>query len=447
MEDPVKKSPVLKSILFFSLYCVLLTGCDKNTGRDTSGTVEESQDKVQTEVQSEVQTEAADSAEPVKEDIRNTKPSLASRLCGKYSYHVAGNGQEDEYYILDVISFGDNLYAYAGEAIGNEDPDILEAYSFWAMEFLPDNASDMSDTGKMRVGVNLLQFSVMSNFGKYWSEPVHGYVEASDDGIIFEGFGDGFLCVNPGESTLYLRDERVEDVFVYLNDESKKSAHELDGLWRGIGEDESVWVDFDGSNVRIYQKKPDSEVVYAAGGYAAQNGKIECMMNFLGSGDEPYEWSGRYKLEGDRLSIVFEYVDEISVLGDEVKLRKAVREDIHVYSVNEIKLDESTFADYEEFGDPGGLDTLSEGFFGVWIASSKDYNAAVEAARKLNDEGFDARVYYSPEWENLNKDPYYCVTCGTYTQKSEADKALENLKNKGYSDAYVKHTGCRLPEY
>ncbi len=59
------------------------------------------------------------------------------------------------------------------------------------------------------------------------------------------------------------------------------------------------------------------------------------------------------------------------------------------------------------------------------------------------DEGFDARVYYSPEWENLNKEPYYCVTAGTFMHKNEADNALDSLKEKGYSGAYVKHTGYR----
>lgn len=437
----MKKSAIIKSIITFVSLCVILAGCGKKPGQDTSGAADNSNDAVETEVQSE----AAGSAETLHEDVSETKPSLASRLCGKYSYHVSGNGQEDEYYILDVISFGDNLYAYAGEAIGDGSTGALEAYSFWAMELLPDNAMDVSDTGKNRIGVNLLQFSVMSDIGKYWSEPIHGYVELTDEGLLFEGFDDEFLCPSADEGRLFLKDERVEDVFVYLNDNSKKSSREFDGLWKGVGEDESVWIDFDGSNVRIYKKRPDSEVVFAAGGYEVSNGKIECVMSFLGYGTEPYEWSARYKYEGDKLSIVSEYGDEISVLGDKAVFTRASEGDIPVYSVNDIKLDESAFVKYEDedSGDIGGLETLSEGFFGVWTASSKDYNDAVDSARVLCDEGFDARVYYSPEWENLNNEPYYCVTAGTFMHKNEADNALDSLKEKGYSGAYVKHTGYR----
>ena len=437
----MKQLSNFKTIIIITVLFSILAGCGKKPGQDTSGAADNSNDAVETEVQSE----AAGSAETLHEDVSETKLSLASRLCGKYSYHISGNNQEDEYYILNVISFGDNLYAYAGEAIGDGSTGALEAYSFWAMELLPDNAMDVSDTGKNRIGVNLLQFSVMSNIGKYWSEPIHGYVELTDEGLLFEGFDDGFLCPSADEGRLFLKDERVEDVFVYLNDNSKKSSREFDGLWKGVGEDESVWIDFDGSNVRIYQKRPDSEVVFAAGGYEVSNGKIECVMSFLGYGTEPYEWSARYKYEGDKLSIVSEYGDEISVLGDKAVFTRASEGDIPVYSVNDIKLDESAFVKYEDedSGDIGGLETLSEGFFGVWTASSKDYNDAVDSARALCDEGFDARVYYSPEWENLNKDPYYCVTAGTFMHKNEADNELDSLKEKGYSGAYVKHTGYR----
>ena len=56
-----------------------------------------------------------DSAAAKSSDNNEASLSLARRLCGKYSYHASSENGEDLYYIVNTVSFGDNLYAYCGE--------------------------------------------------------------------------------------------------------------------------------------------------------------------------------------------------------------------------------------------------------------------------------------------------------------------------------------------
>ena len=60
------------------------------------------------------------------------------------------------------------------------------------MEFIPEDPRDFyyENTNEARIGV--LTFSIMSNFGRYWSSPVEGVISLTDDGIKIEG--DEALC-------------------------------------------------------------------------------------------------------------------------------------------------------------------------------------------------------------------------------------------------------------
>ncbi len=80
-------------------------------------------------------------------------------------------------------------------------------------------------------------------------------------------------------------------------------------------------------------------------------------------------------------------------------------------------------------------------FYGIWCSASKDMSDATKVVDKLRDSGFDARVYLTSDWSNLNSDPWYVVTAGVFSTESEAKSVLVDVKAIGYSDAYVKYSG------
>ena len=89
----------------------------------------------------------------------------------------------------------------------------------------------------------------------------------------------------------------------------------------------------------------------------------------------------------------------------------------------------------------GNAEAEPEPFYGILTMGSKSEEDAVKAADKLKDQGFDAKVYLTTDWSNLNKDPWYVVSAGEFCSEKEATEALEHVKSAGYSTAYVKFTG------
>ena len=82
-----------------------------------------------------------------------------------------------------------------------------------------------------------------------------------------------------------------------------------------------------------------------------------------------------------------------------------------------------------------------EPFWGIWCYASKDGDDADEFAQKLNEKGFDAQIFVSSEWTNLNSVTHFVVTAGTYKTEEDAKSVLESVKASGYKDAYVKYSG------
>ena len=82
-------------------------------------------------------------------------------------------------------------------------------------------------------------------------------------------------------------------------------------------------------------------------------------------------------------------------------------------------------------------------FYGVWVGSFKDREAAVKLYDELQGKAFNSEYIYSVEWDNLSKEPYYCVTAGMCGSEDEAKGLLEDTKKAGYNKAYVKYTGER----
>lgn len=140
----------------------------------------------------------------------------------------------------------------------------------------------------------------------------------------------------------------------------------------------------------------------------------------------------RVKLEED--SEAREMTNDILSIGPKGKIEIRYGEYEHVpLGVNEA---------VDETGAGVGRDI--EPFFGLWVGSFKDKNEAQELVSKLKDKGLDAYYVYSPEWENLNKEPYYCVTIGESGSEPEAQDYIADAAKEGFKDAYVKYTGSRL---
>lgn len=98
----------------------------------------------------------------------------------------------------------------------------------------------------------------------------------------------------------------------------------------------------------------------------------------------------------------------------------------------------------EAVDETGQVGEAIEPFFGLWVGSFKEKSQAEELVSKLKNKGLDAYYVYSPEWENLNKEPYYCVTIGESGSEPEAQSYIADAAKEGYRDAYVKYTGARL---
>ena len=141
-------------------------------------------------------------------------------------------------------------------------------------------------------------------------------------------------------------------------------------------------------------------------------------------------------------------MDSVRVLMEEDNEARDMTPDI--MSIDEEGKMELDSGDHEHFvreKDDGNI-TVDVGkpmdpFYGVWVGSLKDREKAVELTDKLKEKGFDPEYVYSPEWNNLNPEPYYCVTADKCFTKDAADVILEEAKKAGFKDAYVKYTGDR----
>lgn len=77
-------------------------------------------------------------------------------------------------------------------------------------------------------------------------------------------------------------------------------------------------------------------------------------------------------------------------------------------------------------------------FYGIWVGASKNEADAKKIASQYKD--LDGCVFLSTDWGNLNKEPYYVVTCGTYNLETEAKQMLAVVK-KMNKNAYIKYSG------
>ena len=78
----------------------------------------------------------------------------------------------------------------------------------------------------------------------------------------------------------------------------------------------------------------------------------------------------------------------------------------------------------------------------MFIKAFKDEKDCGETLSALKEAGFNnCSVVYTPDFEELNPEPYYVVTAGLFTTEEEANEALDKAKASGFTDAYVKYAG------
>ena len=64
----------------------------------------------------------------------------------------------------------------------------------------------------------------------------------------------------------------------------------------------------------------------------------------------------------------------------------------------------------------------------------------------IQSKGLDGDIFVTTDWSNLNSEKWYVVTAGIYYSEEDAKDALPDVKNAGYSGAYVKYTGDYIGE-
>ena len=80
--------------------------------------------------------------------------------------------------------------------------------------------------------------------------------------------------------------------------------------------------------------------------------------------------------------------------------------------------------------------------FGVFLGAFKNSDNCIKLQSRLEDAGFvNAPIIFTPDFSDLNPDPYYVVTAGLYSTRQEAQTVLEGVKSAGFGDAYVKYAG------
>ena len=79
-------------------------------------------------------------------------------------------------------------------------------------------------------------------------------------------------------------------------------------------------------------------------------------------------------------------------------------------------------------------------FYGIWCVASKDESEAKAFAQEASSSGFDAQVFDTVDWSNLNPEHWWVVSLGTYPDEYSANAALPQVQ-AFYPDAYVKYSG------
>lgn len=81
-------------------------------------------------------------------------------------------------------------------------------------------------------------------------------------------------------------------------------------------------------------------------------------------------------------------------------------------------------------------------FWGIFCHASKEYDVIVKNAKSLKAQGFDVRIVRTTDWNELNSEPWYSVTAGTYKSRADAEAAYDAVKAV-YPTAFIKYSGSK----
>lgn len=79
-------------------------------------------------------------------------------------------------------------------------------------------------------------------------------------------------------------------------------------------------------------------------------------------------------------------------------------------------------------------------FYGIWCGAAKTEAEAQKQAKKIRENGFDAQVFVTTDWSNLNTEKWYVITAGTYGTEEAASAVLPDVQ-RVCSNAYIKYSG------
>lgn len=79
-------------------------------------------------------------------------------------------------------------------------------------------------------------------------------------------------------------------------------------------------------------------------------------------------------------------------------------------------------------------------FYGVWCGATRTEAEAQEQAEIVRGDGFEAQIFVTTDWSNLNPIKCYGIAAGVYPSEYEATVALPSIKEI-YPDAYIKYSG------
>ena len=78
----------------------------------------------------------------------------------------------------------------------------------------------------------------------------------------------------------------------------------------------------------------------------------------------------------------------------------------------------------------------------MWVGAFSNKSNAEKALADMRNAGYpDPRMYWSQDYTNLNQDGYWVVAAGIYRDEDGARGHMQAAINAGYSDAYVKYSG------
>ena len=79
-------------------------------------------------------------------------------------------------------------------------------------------------------------------------------------------------------------------------------------------------------------------------------------------------------------------------------------------------------------------------FYGIWCGAAKTEAEAQKQVKKIRGNGFDAQVFVTTDWSNLNTEKWYVITAGTYGTEEAASAVLPDVQ-RVCSNAYIKYSG------